>query len=207
MSILPTADSPGQSVSARSWVMMAARRALVFSASKSCPAGNVTRTVSKYPAPTTFCAADPADLSGLWKAQRHSGGLDHVRLLVTRSDEGFRADMLGSSLPIVVSDGKLTFSPAPGAGSFRGTLEKSGAISGHWFFNQSASPVMLSPSGPGHWSGMVTTAPDELTFFLQLKPEGVDAVFAPAELNKLLGQSDYVVVAAPLIPATRPVAV
>jgi len=33
-------------------------------------------------------------------------------------------------------------------------------------------------------------------------PEGVETVFAPSDLNKLLSQSDYVVVAAPLIPAT-----
>lgn len=35
------------------------------------------------------------------------------------------------------------------------------------------------------------------------KPEGVEVVFAPAELNKLLGQSDYVVVAAPLVSETN----
>jgi len=34
------------------------------------------------------------------------------------------------------------------------------------------------------------------------KPDGVDTVFGPAELNKLLGESDFVVVAAPLLPAT-----
>jgi len=34
-------------------------------------------------------------------------------------------------------------------------------------------------------------------------PEGVEAVFAPSALNELLSQSDYVVVAAPLIPATN----
>jgi phosphoglycerate dehydrogenase-like enzyme len=33
-------------------------------------------------------------------------------------------------------------------------------------------------------------------------PEGVETVFPTSDLNKLLGQSDYVVVAAPLIPAT-----
>ena len=33
--------------------------------------------------------------------------------------------------------------------------------------------------------------------------EGVDAVFAPSELNEFLGQSDYVVVAAPLTPSTE----
>jgi D-2-hydroxyacid dehydrogenase (NADP+) len=35
------------------------------------------------------------------------------------------------------------------------------------------------------------------------RPEGVDRVFPPSELNDLLSQSDYVVVAAPLIGPTR----
>ena len=35
------------------------------------------------------------------------------------------------------------------------------------------------------------------------RPEGVEAVFSPAQLGQLLGQSDYVVVAAPLLPATH----
>ena len=34
-------------------------------------------------------------------------------------------------------------------------------------------------------------------------PEGVEKVFAISELNELLAQSDYVVIAAPLIPATQ----
>jgi len=119
-------------------------------------------------------AAEPVDLSGLWKAQRHAGGLDHVRLLVTRSEEGFRADMLGSSLPIELNDGNLTFSLGE-RGSFRGRLEKDGTIAGHWFFNQAASPVTLKRDAPGRWSGAVTTAPDELTFFLHLKADGADA--------------------------------
>jgi phosphoglycerate dehydrogenase-like enzyme len=34
------------------------------------------------------------------------------------------------------------------------------------------------------------------------RPEGVEAVFLSAQLGELLGQSDYVVVAAPLLPAT-----
>ncbi|HXJ86446.1 MAG TPA: D-2-hydroxyacid dehydrogenase [Candidatus Binatia bacterium] len=33
-------------------------------------------------------------------------------------------------------------------------------------------------------------------------PEGVETVFAPSELGDLLGKSDYVVIAAPLLPAT-----
>jgi phosphoglycerate dehydrogenase-like enzyme len=35
------------------------------------------------------------------------------------------------------------------------------------------------------------------------KPEGVAAIYAPAQLNDLLSQSDYVVVAAPLTESTR----
>jgi phosphoglycerate dehydrogenase-like enzyme len=35
------------------------------------------------------------------------------------------------------------------------------------------------------------------------RPEGVEAVFAPSALNELLSQSDYVVVAAPLVPETN----
>jgi phosphoglycerate dehydrogenase-like enzyme len=34
-------------------------------------------------------------------------------------------------------------------------------------------------------------------------PEGVEAVFAPGEIDAMLGQSDYVVIAAPLIENTR----
>src|SRR5437588_5789651 len=35
------------------------------------------------------------------------------------------------------------------------------------------------------------------------RPEGVSEVFSPAQLDVVLGQADYVVVAAPLIPATE----
>lgn len=35
------------------------------------------------------------------------------------------------------------------------------------------------------------------------RPEGVETVYSPSELNRLLSQSDYVVVAAPLIGATQ----
>ena len=34
------------------------------------------------------------------------------------------------------------------------------------------------------------------------RPEGVEVVFSPAQLGELLGQSEYVVVAAPLLPGT-----
>src|SRR5215472_7374873 len=34
------------------------------------------------------------------------------------------------------------------------------------------------------------------------RPEGVETVFSPVQLGELLGQSDYVVVAAPLLPST-----
>ena len=125
---------------------------------------------------TTAAAADPTDLAGLWKAQRRAGGLDHARLLVTRSTEGYRADMLGWTGPVAAAGNALSFSPPGGEGSFRGRLEKEGGrIVGHWFRDGVASPVTLAANGPGGWSGTVTTEPDELTFFLLLRPEGTDA--------------------------------
>ena len=124
----------------------------------------------------TASPAQPADLSGLWKAQRRVGGLDNARLLVTRAEESYRADMLGSSLPIESDKGTLGFSLAGGHGSFRGKLEKEGGnIVGHWIRGGAANPVTLAAERSGRWSGTVTTAPDELTFFLLLRPEGPDA--------------------------------
>jgi CubicO group peptidase (beta-lactamase class C family) len=125
---------------------------------------------------TNALSSEPADFGGLWKAQRRSGGLENVRLLVMRSTEGYRADVLGSNLPIVLADGKLTLSLPGGQGSFRGRLEKqSGSIVGHWFRGGAASPVTLLPERAGRWSGTVTTAPDELTFFLLLRADGPDS--------------------------------
>ena len=124
---------------------------------------------------TNVFPAEPADLGGLWKAYRRFGGIDHARLLLTRSEDGYRADILGSSPPVSLDREALTFTLPGGQGSFRGRVEKEGGrIVGHWFRNGSAVPVTLIPDGAGRWSGTVTTAPDELTFFLLLRPDGSD---------------------------------
>lgn len=116
----------------------------------------------------------PADLSGLWKAKRITDVLAHARLIVTRSGDAYRADMLGLDLPIHSEKGGLSFS-LPNGQSFHGRLEKNGEMLGHWFRGNAAFPVVLTSDRPGRWIGTVTTAPDELTLFLLLKPEGPDA--------------------------------
>ncbi len=123
---------------------------------------------------TASPASADADLSGLWKAQRRSGVMEHVRLRVTRSDEGYRADILGADVAIVVDRGSLGFTLGGDQGAFRGRLE-SGGISGHWLRGGAAYPVRLTAEGRDRWSGTVTTAPDELTFFLLLRAEGPNA--------------------------------
>ncbi|HET9298794.1 MAG TPA: serine hydrolase, partial [Candidatus Polarisedimenticolaceae bacterium] len=119
-------------------------------------------------------ACADTDLSGLWRAQRRFGGLEHVRLRVTRTDQGYRADILGSSVAMAEDRGELGFTLAGDQGAFRGRLE-SGGIRGHWSRRGAASPVTLIAEGPGRWRGTVTTAPDELTFFLLLRAEGANA--------------------------------
>src|SRR5690349_1635787 len=68
-------------------------------------------------------AAD-TDLTGLWRAKRVSAGLAHVRLIVSRSGDDYRADMLGMDLPIKNESGILTFGVTNGEGRFRGRITK-----------------------------------------------------------------------------------
>ena len=116
-----------------------------------------------------------ADLAGLWRAKHVSAGLAHVRLIVARSDDGYRADMLGMERPLKNDGGILTFAVTNGEGQFRGRLVRNGNIEGHWFRGNAAFPVTLAQERSGRWSGTVTTSPDELTFFLLLKPDGKDS--------------------------------
>lgn len=112
-----------------------------------------------------------ADLTGLWRAKRVSAGLAHERLIVSRSGEEYRADMLGMDQPLKNENGTLTFAVTNGEGRFRGRIAKNGNIEGHWFRGNAAFPITLAAEHSGRWSGAVTTSPDELTFFLLLKPE------------------------------------
>jgi len=116
-----------------------------------------------------------ADLAGLWRAKHVSAGLAHVRLIVSHSDDGYRADMLGMERPLKNESGILTFAVTNGEGQFRGRLVKNGNIEGHWFRGNAAFPVTLAQERSGRWNGTVTTSPDELTFFLLLKPDGKDS--------------------------------
>ena len=125
--------------------------------------------MAQTPAP-----AANADLAGLWKAKHIAGVLTQVRLIISRSGDSYRADMLGYDLPVRSEAGTLSFS-IPGGQSFRGTLQKDGSILGHWFRGNAAFPVTLTADRPGRWIGTVTTSPDEFTLFLWLRADGPDA--------------------------------
>jgi CubicO group peptidase (beta-lactamase class C family) len=135
----------------------------------------LTLFASAQAAPSAAPAPPPTDLSGLWKAKRSDGGLTQVRLIVSRSGGTYRADMLGFDLPVRSAGGALSFSLPNGRGSFRGRLEKSGSILGHWVRGNTAFPVSLTADRPDRWTGTVTTTPDEFTLFLLLRAEGPDS--------------------------------
>jgi CubicO group peptidase (beta-lactamase class C family) len=112
------------------------------------------------------------DLSGLWRATKRFAPFGSARLIVTQDGSGYRADMLGWSVPIRPKDGKLFFELPNDLGAFRGKLDQQRNISGHWFRAKTASPVTLRPDRPGRWTGNVNTLQDDFTFFLLLEKEG-----------------------------------
>jgi len=121
-------------------------------------------------------AADSIDLVGLWKAKRWFGPEARGPLLIARTGSGYTADMMGFTIPVRASGGELTFALPDGTGSFRGKAQAGGAIRGFWFpaGTISATPVTLSPDGPGRWSGEVVPLDDEQTFWLRVtrRPDG-----------------------------------
>ena len=130
-------------------------------------------------APNPLLAADPPkDLSGLWSAKRTYATFGPARLIVTRKNGQYQADMLGFSVPILIDRGELTFSLPGDRGGFRGRLDKDGGISGHWFrpdgipnVGHFASPVALRNDGNERWSGTVNTLQDTFSFFLLLEAD------------------------------------
>jgi CubicO group peptidase (beta-lactamase class C family) len=129
--------------------------------------------------PAVLPAAPATDLTGLWSAKRTFGPFPPTRLIVTQDSGGYRADMLGRSVPVKVSQRELSFSLSGDLGSFRGRLDKGGQIIGFWFrggtppnMGHYASPVSLKKDGKARWSGIVITLQDQFSFFLLLKAQG-----------------------------------
>ena len=144
-------------------------------------ANNVTLAQN---APNNVPAA--AELAGLWKAKKRFGPDARGLLIIHRTGNSYRADMVGRLLPVRANKDELAFDLPNREGNFRGKLDPKGRIVGHWYrfgtpvFRRdsktplSASPVVLEADGPNRWRGSVTPSEDTFTFYLllQTQPDG-----------------------------------
>jgi hypothetical protein len=141
--------------------------ALILSIAPATPsAGQAGRQAAAVPA---------ADLTGLWQARRRFGPDATGRLLITRADGGYRADIAGRIVPIRIEGGSLVFELPADRGAFRGRIEGD-MIRGRWLrpgmpanSGRYESPVTLRAEAPGRWTGEVATLPDNFTFYLLLR--------------------------------------
>jgi CubicO group peptidase (beta-lactamase class C family) len=126
-------------------------------------------------------AASANELAGLWKAKKKFGPDARGTLVLQRSGTSWTADFIGRTLPVAHANGRLTFT-LPGGGTFRGRLDGSGVVRGHWVrpgtavngigrSMLSASPVVLRAEGSNRWSGEVDPMEDSFSFYLLLQPQ------------------------------------
>ncbi|HEX3109509.1 MAG TPA: serine hydrolase [Thermoanaerobaculia bacterium] len=121
------------------------------------------------------------DLAGLWTAKKRFGPDGRGTLIVVRSRGRYTADLSGVKVDVTSEKAALSFSLPDRGGDFRGRLDRSGAISGHWFRYGtavngagraapiSASLVVLRPDGANRWRGAVDPTADTFTLYLFLQ--------------------------------------
>lgn len=124
-----------------------------------------------------------AELAGLWKAKKRFGPDSRGPLIIHRTGTTFTADMVGRTVPVRANKDELAFDLPNRGGNFRGKLDSTGRIVGHWFrfgtplFRAesktplSASPVVLETDGPNRWRGSVMPSEDTFTFYLLLQTQ------------------------------------
>jgi CubicO group peptidase (beta-lactamase class C family) len=125
------------------------------------------------------------ELEGLWKAQRIFTPTARGPLVIERRGATYVADMVGKRIDVRVDSGELSFQLSDGQGKFRGKLQGDGDILGHWFPPRSPSgfdrivPVVLRASSRTRWSGEVTPADDQFSFYLLVRkgPDGSMSAF------------------------------
>ena len=135
--------------------------------------------------PAQSRAGSVDELAGLWRAQRWFGPVARGPVVIRRTGSSYTADMLGRTLRVRVDAGELFFDLPNGQGKFRGKLQPSGAISGHWTPNNSptgmsrTSPLTLRVVRPNLWTGIVAPAEDVFTFYLlaRKRPDGTMGAF------------------------------
>ena len=114
-----------------------------------------------------------SDLSGLWEARRQFGPRIRGAVAMVRQGEEWVAEVGAHHVRAREVDGWITFALPGGLGSFRGRLEDSGELVGHWTQPETrhggmpcASPVALVRGEEGTWRGNIVPLEDEFTFFL-----------------------------------------
>lgn len=121
----------------------------------------------------------PADrLAGLWKAKKRFGPDIRGMLSIQKDGMSYRAEVMGRRMPVRVEKGELVFEFPGEQGMFRGTV-RGKEIRGFWLrpgtpvggFGEkftAASPVVLTSTFPGTWTGQVEPAQDTFTLFLMI---------------------------------------
>lgn len=134
-------------------------------------------------------SASADELIGLWKAKRWFGPDVRGPVIIRRTGETYTADLMGRILPVRVEKGDVSFDMPSGQGSFRGKVESSGALLGHWYppnalamqagTGKYASPVHFKRDDPNRWTGHILPYEDAFTFYLLVRkqPDGVLGAF------------------------------
>ena len=110
------------------------------------------------------------ELPGLWKATKRFGPSSGGPLLIRKTKDGYEADYGGH----ILQAPDLAFDYPSDNGVFRGRIDGSGQIIGHWITDRTSvtskliSPVYMRPDGEGRWRGVV--APQEVvwTYYLRI---------------------------------------
>lgn len=157
---------------------------------------------------STEAPTQPADeLVGIWRGTADHGPKLHGRLVVRKFRQGFVASMANHQTAFSGRGNELRLAFGHD-GSFRGRIDKN-SISGFWIqpgryvdnkgeprdsTQLFATPVHLSRTGPGIWTGDVLPLPDRFTLWLSIF-RGADgaltAAFRNPELNSTGGASRF----------------
>lgn len=124
-------------------------------------------------APALAAPAAPADLSGLWSAKLRFGPDVSGPLWLVRDGDGWRADIAGQSVPVIIKGRELSFALPDDRGAFRGRIEGE-VLNGMWLQPRTANggpyltPLHMRRDKRGRWRGEVVPLADEATYFVPL---------------------------------------
>jgi CubicO group peptidase (beta-lactamase class C family) len=125
----------------------------------------------------TAIAAAPANLGGVWMAQRRFGPEIRGTLTIEQRADGWTAEIAGHGAVVGVEKNRIHFELAGNRGSFRGEV-KGETIEGFWvqpngvvLGSPFASPVTLTRVGSRTWRGEVMPREDMSTLYLVVTPQ------------------------------------